>query len=500
MSSHPATARDERITAVILELAELGRRIGRRAADLARLAEATRPASTEGDGSAAADLAAAAADLAAGADAMATKSRPRGKGSSRERRAAPVTSPIDRRRSRASGGLPQPAPAIRHRSRTAVARSGTASLAKWSAVVRGPVLMSGLVHAVAIVALSLFFLPAPKHRTPLALDFGTTEAAGSAEFAAVDLAPADPVAEAEAAEMNSFLAEPLPMIDERLVVESPALEASELEPTSLLEPVAADAAALAAAAAPDLLAADAIGGGGLAAEPAGGGGGGPGHTPAAAAAGRQAATFFGRNGTGNTVCFLCDNSSSYRDGGFHMVLDELARAVDGLRPDQSFFVVFFSDAAYPLFHPAPAEGLAPATPDNKRRLRAWLQTAEMCRGGQGIHDAVKLAGSLEPHVVYLLSDGQMTGSVVDRVRDADFGAATVHTFGIQQSAIDRRSGQVDADRLREQEGYNRNLLTIATAHGGGFTPVMVPPAAAALERLRPIARNRTRGPVWGLRL
>jgi hypothetical protein len=28
----------------------------------------------------------------------------------------------------------------------------------------------------------------------------------------------------------------------------------------------------------------------------------------------------------------------------------------------------------------------------------------------------------------------------------------------------------------------------------------VPPPAAALERLRPIARNRSRGPVWGLRL
>ena len=46
----------------------------------------------------------------------------------------------------------------------------------------------------------------------------------------------------------------------------------------------------------------------------------------------------------------------------------------------------------------------------------------------------------------------------------------------------------------------RNLGIIATAHGGTFTPVIVPPQAATLERLRPIPRNRTRGAVWGLKL
>ena len=216
--------------------------------------------------------------------------------------------------------------------------------------------------------------------------------------------------------------------------------------------------------------------------------------------GRNAATFFGRAGQGRSVCFICDNSNSYRDGSFHAVLDELSRAVDSLRPDQSFFVIFSSDAAYPLFHPAGADALQPATVENKQKLRAWLGTVEMCSGGQGIHDAVRLAGALGADCVYLLSDGEIGANVVSRLEKADFGGAVVHTFGVQQSVIGRQTGQVDPDRLREQQGRNKNLITVATAHGGTFTSVAVPPPAAALEKLRPIPRNRSRGAVWGVKL
>jgi ABC-type transporter Mla subunit MlaD len=73
--SHRTAGRDEPITAVLLEIAALSRRIGRRAADLARLAEATRQPAADGDTAAARDLAAAAAEVAAGAAAVTTLSR-----------------------------------------------------------------------------------------------------------------------------------------------------------------------------------------------------------------------------------------------------------------------------------------------------------------------------------------------------------------------------------------------------------------------------------------
>ena len=60
--------------------------------------------------------------------------------------------------------------------------------------------------------------------------------------------------------------------------------------------------------------------------------------------------------------------------------------------------------------------------------------------------------------------------------------------------------QVDPDRLREQQGRNQNLITIATAHGGTFTSVAVPPVVTALEKMLLIPRNRSRGAVWGVKL
>jgi hypothetical protein len=153
-----------------------------------------------------------------------------------------------------------------------------------------------------------------------------------------------------------------------------------------------------------------------------------------------------------------------------------------------------------MFHPERVDALQPASPDNKQRLRAWLATVEMCGGGQGIDEAVRLAGKVGADVVYFLSDGEHAGSVIDRVTRADFGGAVVHTFGMQQGVLDRRTGQVDPDKLLRQQEFDRNLVAIATAHGGTFTPVTVPPQAAMLERLRPIQRNRTTGPIWGLKL
>jgi hypothetical protein len=339
------------------------------------------------------------------------------------------------------------------------------------------------VHLAALLSMAAVYVVVEAKPLRLALTVGDAAEPAFEEAALVSI------------DTPTELTEPLELLADA--------EPADVEPLALLEPApsepllaehepADEAGGAMAGLDPSAMLAE-IGGPGDA-KPAGGGQGG------AAAGGKRPATFFGRAGQGKSVCFICDNSNSHRDGSFHAVLEELARAVDALKPDQSFFVIFASDAAYPLFHPAPVDALQPATADNKQKLRAWLGTVEMCRGGQGIHDAVKLAAALGAEVVYLLSDGELGGSVVDRLEEADFGGAAVHTFGMQQPVIDRRTGLVDPDRLREQQGYDRNLAIIATAHGGTFTPVVIPPQAVSLERLRPIPRNRARGAVWGLKL
>lgn len=463
---------DVRVAAVLRELADLGRRIGEQAGELARLTT----------------------ERHAGSSQSPSPPTPR---------KAP-TSPRERT-TRASGRRPAEAKLAseakkRHgsRSRPAVVprRLPKSLLAhRRRSLVVGPGLVSGVVHLIALLGLAMMYVTVEAEPVRVAITLGEAAAVGETTEAAPDeftlVASDDPQQPDSAMESlaEAIAAEPLADVG------TPPAEELFADVQSADNAGVADAASFDPG---DLLAEVAGGGlgGGLgeAGQKRGGqGGGGQG-------SGGAAATFFGRAGQGRSVCFICDNSNSYRDGSFHAILDELARAVESLRPEQSFFVIFSSDAAYPLFHPASADALQPATVENKQKLRAWLGTVEMCSGGQGIHDAVRRASALGADCVYLLSDGELGANVVTRLEAADFGSAVVHTFGVQQRVIDRRTGLVDPDRLREQQGRNQNLITIATAHGGTFTSVTVPAAVAALESLRPIPRNRSRGAVWGVKL
>ena len=478
-----------RIMVVVGELAELGRRIAKRAGELAQLAEKTRRASVDTSvDSAQTDAALTVATVAAELATLASVGVSGGSSRIRTLRASSTKAPVK--------------PAMKPAMKPVSAARGTASRrAKQSRPPRakprdarhrlralGPMVVSIGAHILVLFSLAIMFVAedgAAKVQ-PIILDMAAKPTLE--EPLAIDIAvPEEPSIATE--ELEEQLA-PLPAweavaTDSTPVEELPNDALADALPADRLPAFATDASALASLTSGDLL--GEIGGGEI------GGGGGT-------AAGKRAATFFGRAGQGRSVCFICDNSNSHRDGGFHVVLDEVARAVDSLLPEQSFFVVFFSDAAYPLFHPAQVDSLQLATTENKQRLRAWLGTVEMCSGGQGIHEAVRLVGAISPDVVYLLSDGEFAASVVDRISAADFGAAVVHSLGMQQTLVDRRTGQVDPDRIRQQQGFNHNLTAIATAHGGTFTPVIPPAVAAAVERMRPIPRNRSRGAVWGLKL
>ena len=504
---------DGRIASVLRELADLGLRIGERAGELARLTTQQHQTSATSPEVGVALIAARAADLANGAAAMVVaggRAERRPAGSSRLRvpptRRKASTNPRERS-SPVSRASHRPAAVKESRGTGSRPHVGQRSLPKSLRADRrrlfvvGPGLASGGVHLIALLGLAMMYVKVKADPARVAITLGeAVELGETTENVAEEITlvafdgpqqPDDSLESLAAAEVIAV--EPFSVdgaTSEELFVDVQSPDATG----------ATDAAVFDS----DAMLAEIAGGGQHGDGQRGGGqrggvqrGGGEG---AGGAADRHAPTFFGRAGQGRSVCFICDNSNSYRDGSFHAVLGELSRAVDSLRADQSFFVIFSSDAAYPLFHPAGADALQPATVENKQKLRAWLGTVEMCSGGQGIHDAVRLAGALGADCVYLLSDGEIGANVVSRLEKADFGGAVVHTFGVQQSAIGWRTGQVDLDRLREQQGRNQNLITVATAHGGTFTSVDVPPTAAALEKLRPIRRNRSRGAVWGVKL
>ena len=469
---------DVRVAAVLRELADLGRRIGEQAGELARLTTERHAGSSQ-------------------APSLPTPSK--APTSQRERTTRtpgrrPAEAKLASEAKKQHGNRSRPAVVPRRLPKSLLAH-------RRRSLVVGPGLVSGVVHLIALLGLAMMYVSVEAEPVRVAITLGET--AELNETAALDEATKLALEEIEllASDSESQPDNSMESLAEAIVAE-PLADVGAPPSEELLADIQSAAGAGVADVASfdpgDLLAEVAGGGPGEGGQKRGGqGGGGQGSGGAADGA---AATFFGRAGQGRSVCFICDNSNSYRDGSFHAILDELARAVDSLRPEQSFFVIFSSDAAYPLFHPAGADALQPATVENKQKLRAWLGTVEMCSGGQGIHDAVRLAAALGADCVYLLSDGELGANVVTRLEAAEFGSAVVHTFGVQQRVIDRRTGLVDPDRLREQQGRNQNLITIATAHGGTFTSVTVPAAAAALERLRPIPRNRSRGVVWGMKL
>ncbi len=342
------------------------------------------------------------------------------------------------------------------------------------------------MHLVVLLGLGMIFVARDAKPEKFVITSGGPEEMEVEEFTPLEFEAAEPVDDAAEfsdlppAEFEAVDAEPIDVADLATPADLLAVDVTDVMPASF--------------SAADMVASIDVGDTGEGGTAGGGGGGRAG----ASAAGTP--TFFGHQGQAQSVCFVCDNSNSYRDGGFHTVLAEVGRAVEALQPTQSFFVIFFSDAAYPMYHPERLETLQPATPENKRRLQNWLGTVEMCIGGQGIHDAVKLAASLDADVIYFLSDGDHGQSTIERVVDADLGDTLLHTFGMQQNVFDKRTGVPDPDRVREQQGFNQHLIDIATAHGGSFTPVVVPPQAAAFEQLRPIRKNRVRGPVWGIKL
>ena len=484
-------ARDHsRLASVLGELANLGRQISERAGELAGLMNEGGDAVPADLADRVADVHASTAELAAaatGATTAADTTKPAARpADAAPRQRAGATRP-PRRVRHASAPRQQPRSQPRTAATVATARRPLDPGGKSRLRPFIPAAVSTAVNVAVILGMALVFIAAEAKPKRPVLTLAGAEEQFIDEMMPVELVATDePAAALDQAdvplpELNPLTADPVAMDNMAVDAVDLAVDATAVMPVSF-ETV-------------DMLAD--VGGTGDFGDEAGGSarGGGPsrGGQPGGG-------SFFGRQGQGQTVCFICDNSNSYRDGGFHTVLDELARAVESLRPEQSFFVIFFSDDAYPLFHPERVDGLQPASPDNKRRLRAWLATVEMCGGGQGIDEAVKLAGGLGADVVYFLSDGEHAASVVERIASADFGGAVVHTFGVQQGVLDRRTGQLDPGKLRRQQDCDRNLVAIATAHGGGFTPVLVPPQAAMLERLRPIHRNRTPGPVWGSKL
>ncbi len=115
--------------------------------------------------------------------------------------------------------------------------------------------------------------------------------------------------------------------------------------------------------------------------------------------------FFSVKSEAQTVAFVVDCSGSMGGAPFDRCRLELIRAIINLRPDQAFYAIFFNDG------PVPLSGDDTANP-TWSTAQSWIKHQTGVRlanadafGGTNPEPSIRIAASIDPDVIYLLSDG-----------------------------------------------------------------------------------------------
>ena len=117
-------------------------------------------------------------------------------------------------------------------------------------------------------------------------------------------------------------------------------------------------------------------------------------------------SFFGKKLTVDSIAYVIDASGSMQGTRFRRAQRELVNALKEMRTEQRFYIVFYTDQTYPLYWPNSVTELQPATPFNLQKTVYWLEKAQTS-GGTEPQEAMRIALSLKPDAVFLLSDGDI---------------------------------------------------------------------------------------------
>jgi hypothetical protein len=140
--------------------------------------------------------------------------------------------------------------------------------------------------------------------------------------------------------------------------------------------------------------------------PGGGGGGGSGGIGGGSGGGMKS-SFFGVHADARRVVYVVDASTSMNrpyDGEgktrFGQMKLELAKSILSLKPEQQFFIIFFNEHPIPM----PANTMANAIGENQQQYLTWAASVP-ATGLTDPRPSISLALSLNPDVVYFLTDG-----------------------------------------------------------------------------------------------
>jgi len=123
--------------------------------------------------------------------------------------------------------------------------------------------------------------------------------------------------------------------------------------------------------------------------------------------------FMGVSGNAMKVVYLCDSSGSMMTK-FDTLRQELRKAADGLKPIQSFDIIFFSEDSFVALDP---KSLLLATPETKRKAYDFLDKTAP-HGSSDPIPGLRAAFAVQPQLIYILTDGDFPNNaqVLEEVR------------------------------------------------------------------------------------
>ncbi|VAX38338.1 hypothetical protein MNBD_PLANCTO02-2716 [hydrothermal vent metagenome] len=163
--------------------------------------------------------------------------------------------------------------------------------------------------------------------------------------------------------------------------------------------------------------------------------------------------FFGIRADGKRFVYVVDGSRSMNHPHpskaktrFKRLKMELIKSISELDPSKQFFVIFFNSEPIPM----PANQMPFATQFNKKRYLTWVANSR-ADGTTDPRDAMLLAMSLNPDVIYFLTDGRFDINVVIDLNKIAQRQIVIHTY-----AFSNKGGEKTLKRIARR---NRGIYT-----------------------------------------
>lgn len=159
--------------------------------------------------------------------------------------------------------------------------------------------------------------------------------------------------------------------------------------------------------------------------------------------------YFGMKADRKSIVFVVDASNSMNHPypgiartRFGRVKLELFKTISQMTEEQKFFVIFFAEDALPM----PARNLVSATPENQKLAMEWIGGIRTF-GNTEPQNAVVMALKLKPDVIYFLTDGNFDRDTVKSAKRHNPTKIPIHTIGFGDN-----TGEVRMKEIAELTG------------------------------------------------